>query len=72
MTRLVELLWVIAANNRRNKMTNEKAIQFEIKAARWLHEANIASESGKKEQAEKLYMKSQYWHDKMNQALGNS
>ncbi len=53
-------------------MTNEKAIQFEIKAARWLHEANIASESGKKEQAEKLYMKSQYWHDKMNQALGNS
>jgi hypothetical protein len=53
-------------------MTNEKAIQFEVKAARWLHEANLASEKGKKEQAEKLYKKSQYWHDKMNQALGNT
>lgn len=28
-------------------------------------------EAGKIEKAEKLYAKSQYWHDKMNEALGN-
>lgn len=49
----------------------EKAINFEVKAARWLYEANIAAEAGKQEKAEKLYAKSQYWHDKMNKALGN-
>lgn len=48
-----------------------KAHEYTAKAARWLHEANLAREAGKKELAEKLYAKSQYWHDKMNKALGN-
>lgn len=47
-----------------------KAIKYEVKAARCLHEANLAAEAGKKEKAEKLYAKCQYWHDKMNKALG--
>ncbi len=48
-----------------------QALKYEQKAARWLHEANLASEAGKKAKAEKLYAKSQFWHDKMNKALGN-
>jgi hypothetical protein len=47
------------------------ALKFEQKAARWLHEANLAAEAGDKERAEKLYAKCQYWLDKMNVALGN-
>ena len=53
-------------------MNADKARDFEAKAARWLHEANLAAEAGKKEKAETLYAKSQFWHDKMNRALGNA
>jgi hypothetical protein len=55
---------------RRIKVSPNKAREYEVKAARWLYEANIAAESGKKDKAEKLYAKSQFWHDKMNKALG--
>ena len=54
-----------------NEAAKEKVSGYEIKAARWLHEGNLAAESGKQEKAEKLYAKSQFWHDKMNKALGN-
>ncbi len=53
-------------------MDNEKANNATVKASRWLHEANLAREAGKKELAEKLYAKSQYWHDKMNKHLGRN
>jgi hypothetical protein len=53
-------------------MNTEKAREMETKAARWLHEANLAREAGKLEKAEKLYAKSQYWHDKMNKYLGKA
>ncbi len=52
-------------------MNEAKANEYTIKAARWLHLANLAAEAGKKEKAGKLYAKSQYWHDKMHKALGN-
>ena len=48
-----------------------KALKYEQKAARWLHAANLAAEAGKKDKAEKLYAKCQFWMDKMNEALGN-
>jgi len=51
-------------------MNKAKADDYTAKAARWLHEANVAREAGKIEKAEKLYAKSQYWHDKMIKALG--
>ena len=54
------------------KLKKERALRFEQKASRWLHEANLAAEAGKKAKAEKLYAKSQYWLDKMNEALGNN
>ena len=53
-------------------MNKDKANEYTEKAARWLHEANLAAEAGKKEKAERLYAKSQYWHDKMHKALGNA
>ena len=42
-----------------------------MKAAQWLHRGNIAAERGQHELAEKHYEKSQKWHDRMNEALGN-
>jgi len=58
-------------DSRRVGIASDKAISYEIKAARWLHAGNLAAESGKHAQAERLYTRSQYWHDKMNAALGN-
>lgn len=47
------------------------ALKYEQKAARWLMAARDAEERGRKDQAEKLFAKCQYWFDKMNKALGN-
>jgi len=59
-------------DSRRVEIDLQKASDFEVKAARWLHEGNLAAESGKQGRAEKMYAKSQYWHDKMNKELGNN
>ncbi len=51
-----------------NKQAVQKAEQM---AAKYLHLGNLASERGDKEQAERHYERSQKYHDKMNEALGN-
>jgi len=58
-------------DSRRVGVASDKAIEFEVEAARWLHEGNLAAESGEHARAERMYARSQYWHDKMNAALGN-
>jgi hypothetical protein len=53
--------------------TNRQKSQYATDmAAMWLHRANVASEKGQTEKAERLYEKSQKWHDKMNEYLGNA
>jgi hypothetical protein len=58
-------------DSRTVRIDSQKAIEFEVEAARWLHEGNLATESGEHARAERMYTRSQYWHDKMNAALGN-
>lgn len=48
-----------------------QAQEAEEKAAYWLHLGNLASERGETAKAERHYERSQKWHDKMNQLLGN-
>lgn len=50
---------------------NSKLIHCSEMAGYWLHLGNLASEKGKLETAERHYEKSQKWHDKMNELLGN-
>ena len=40
-------------------------------AAHWLHLGNVAAERRESELAERHYARSQKWHDRMNQLLGN-
>jgi len=42
----------------------------EERASHWLAEGNAAAEQGKREKAEKLYAKSQYWLDRANNSRG--
>lgn len=51
-------------------MALDKAQEYELKASRWLADANEANERGDKARAEKLYDKAQYWLDKANVARG--
>lgn len=53
------------------KTKKEKAIDAEQKAARYLADANLAAERGDSGKAERLYEKSQKWHDRMNKLSGN-
>lgn len=52
-----------------HKVELQKAEQM---AAKYLHLGNLASERGEKELAERHYVRSQWWHDRMNQLLGNN
>lgn len=54
------------------KPSREKALNAEVRASRWLADANEAREQGKLEKAEKLYAKAQYWLDVMNRNLGRA
>ncbi len=47
-------------------------LKAEQMAARFLHLGNLASERGDKELAERHYARSQKWHDRMNELLGNN
>jgi hypothetical protein len=49
-----------------------KADDAEMRAGKWLADANEANEAGDKERAEKLYAKAQFWLDRMNKYLGKS
>jgi hypothetical protein len=53
------------------KTVQERAIDAEQRASRYLADANEASESGRMEKAEKLFAKSQYWMDRMNLLSGD-
>jgi len=48
----------------------DKIADAEANGSRWLADANEASEAGKKDKAEKLYAKSQYWLDRANKLRG--
>lgn len=52
------------------KTINEKIIHAEQMAAKFLADANIASEKGNVTKAEQLYDKSQNWLDKLNKLQG--
>ena len=41
-------------------------------AGLWLYRGNVARERGQMELAERHYERSQKWHDKMNELLGNN
>jgi hypothetical protein len=41
-------------------------------ANRYLGDANEAAEAGKREKAERLYAKAQYWLDRYNKLVGNA
>lgn len=45
--------------------------ECESAAAYWLYLGNRAAERGEDEKAERHYEKSQTWHDRMNETLGN-
>ena len=49
----------------------ERILQADILASRYLGNANEASERGNQERAEKLYQKSQYWLNRYNLLTGN-
>ncbi len=52
------------------KTQQEKIIEAEDRGSRYLADANEASEAGKKNEAEKLYDKGQYWLDRANKLRG--
>ena len=54
------------------KTVRERAIEAEVRASQYLADANEALEAGRKEKAEKLFAKSQFWLDRMNLLSGDS
>jgi hypothetical protein len=56
---------------RSKAMTNQRALEAEVKASKWLADANEASERGQKAKAERLYAKAQFWLDRYNKLAGN-
>lgn len=53
------------------KTLQEKILDADERASRYLADGNEASESGKAAKAERLYEKSQYWRDRYNKLAGN-
>jgi hypothetical protein len=54
------------------KTLNERMIDADERAARYLADANEAQESGREKEANALYEKSQFWLDRYNKLAGNS
>jgi hypothetical protein len=52
-------------------MTKKRLLEAEQNAAHWLYLGNKAAERGERDKAERHYERSQKWHDRMNQLLGN-
>ncbi|OJW46181.1 MAG: hypothetical protein BGO63_03685 [Candidatus Accumulibacter sp. 66-26] len=50
----------------------DRALEAEVRASRWLADANEARERGDMATAEKCDAKSQYWLDRYNLLAGNS
>jgi hypothetical protein len=54
-------------NKTPKKSLHERWIDAEARGCKYLADANEAQESGKRELAEKLYDKGQFWLDRANQ-----
>jgi hypothetical protein len=52
--------------------TQQKAVEAEARAARWLADGNEAREAGKSEKAERCYAKAQHWLDRFNELTGRA
>lgn len=48
----------------------ERLAEAERLAGYWLYLGNVAADRGELEKAERHYMRSQKWHDTMNDLLG--
>jgi len=51
--------------------TPANILKAEEMASRYLADGNEAAEAGKTAKAEKLYVKGQYWLDRLNRLTGN-
>jgi hypothetical protein len=54
-----------------DRKSADELIHVEQMAGMWLARGNLASERGDKELAERHYARSQKWHDRMNELMGN-
>lgn len=54
------------------KSLQEKIVEAEQRASKWLADANEQSERGNKSKAEELYAKAQFWLDRMNKLRGDA
>ena len=54
------------------KSKHERALEAEIKASRYLADANALAEQGNTAEAELLYEKGQFWLDRYNKLAGNT
>lgn len=52
------------------KNLSQKIADADDRAARWLGDANEALEAGKKNKAERLFEKVQFWMDRSNKLRG--
>lgn len=52
------------------KTLNEKIADADERGSRYLADANEAAEEGKRERAERLYAKGQFWLDRANKLRG--
>lgn len=55
-----------------SKSLAERIADADERGGRYLADANEAAEAGKKDKAEKLYEKGQYWLDRSNKLRGNA
>jgi len=55
-----------------NSANHSKAVEAEVRASRWLADANEHAAAGRKEAAEKCYAKAQYWLDRFNKLAGRA
>lgn len=57
--------------HRKPQTLEEKVVDAEARASKWLADANEQNEAGNKNKAEEFYDKAQYWLDLMNKYRGN-
>lgn len=58
-------------NMKPKKTLSERIAEADERGSRYLADANEAAEAGKKDKAEKLYEKGQFWLDRSNKLRGN-
>jgi len=53
------------------KSPQNKTLEAELNASKYLADGNQAAEAGNQEKAEKLWAKGQFWLDRYNKLAGN-